>query len=500
MSTSAYLTPPPSIDWLMIAPVLVVVITGLVGLILEMFRPKGTNTAIVLTSLVGLVGAGVALAVQFGMPSGDTFGGMVRRDPAALAFQFLLIASAFLTILFSEPYLRQKRAPFGEFYPLLVWSTAGGMIMVATNSLLMLFIGLEVLSIALYVMAGIVRQESKSEESAIKYLLLGAFGSGFLLYGIAFIYGATGGLDLSGIARAWTGTAGMTQTLLFFGLGLMLVGLGFKAALVPFHQWTPDVYQGAPTNVTAFMASASKIAAIGALYRVLDACAVFQNQWMPLLFWVSILTMTVGNLVALRQTDVKRTLAYSSIANAGYVLVAILAHIQRPDVIGVGTTMVFLASYVLMTIGAFAVVSLTAHHGREGTRFADLHGLWKASPFSAGALVVFLASLIGVPPTAGFFAKLFIFQDALTADLMPLAIVLAVNSAISAYYYLGMAVACFVGESTEEAPRQFAPVTGGFKAAVVLCLVGVIGLTFVLTPAQSLMPAGTSAPVATRVP
>jgi len=483
----------------MLTPVIIVMLTGLVGLIVEMLWPKRTNNVIVVVTLVGLLAAGVSLALQFGMKSGDTFAGMVRRDPAALGFQLLLVMASFLTVLFSESYLRNKRAPFGEFYPLVVWSTAGGMIMVATNSLLMLFIGLEVLSIALYVMAGIVRQESKSEESAIKYFLLGAFGSGFLLYGIAFFYGGTGSLQLGAIGRAWASSAG-NHSLLLFGLGLMLVGLGFKAALAPFHQWTPDVYQGAPTNVTAFMASASKIAAIGALYRVLDACAIFQSLFLPLLFWVAILTMSVGNLVALRQTDVKRTLAYSSIANAGYILVAILAHLQRPDLIGVSTVIIFLASYALMTIGAFAVVSLTALDGREGTRLADLNGLWQSSPFAACALVVFLASLIGVPPTAGFFAKLFIFQDALTAGLLPLALVLAVNSAISVYYYLGIAVACFVGETREEGPHRFASVSAGLKATVVLCLLGVIGLTFVITPIQSVLPIAVEAPVATRMP
>jgi NADH-quinone oxidoreductase subunit N len=231
-----------------------------------------------------------------------------------------------------------------------------------------------------------------------------------------------------------------------FGIGMVLVGLGFKAALVPFHQWTPDVYQGAPTNVTGFMAAASKIAAFGALVRVLAAAAPVQEIWFPAMVGICILTMTVANLAALVQKDVKRVLGYSSIANAGYILVAVLAHFKAPDKVPLTTTLYYLMAYSLMTLGAFAVIGLAAKGGKEGSRFRDLHGLWNRAPFAVACLVVFVASLIGIPPSAGFVGKLLIFNDALAAGLPVLAIALAVNSVISVYYYLGIVQATFVSD------------------------------------------------------
>lgn len=473
---------PPSIDWLMTMPALLVAGAGIVALMVEMFWPRRSNSAIIFLCLIGLAVAGYFTAIQFGMPDGETFARMIVRDRLGLVLQLLLIGIAFISILFSDGYLREKRIPFGEFYPLLLWATSGGMVMIATKSLLIQFIGLEILSIALYVMAGMSRNEAKSEESAIKYFLLGAFASSFFLYGIAFVYGATGGLHLDLIAEAWRADDPSMRNLLLFGLGLILIGLSFKSAFVPFHQWTPDVYQGAPTNVTAFMAAGSKVAAIGALFRVLEASGVMQEFWMPALFWIAIFTMTLGNLVACTQRDVKRTLGYSSIANAGYLLVALLAHFKSPDKVGLQATIFYLVAYSLMTLGAFAVVSLSAKGGKEGTRFHDLAGLYRRAPVAAGLLVVFVASLIGIPPTAGFFGKYFIFLDALQADLAPLAIVLAVNSAISIYYYLGIVRAAFVAEDSPTRPAASGPVTFGNSLATAICAVGVLGISFVTAP------------------
>lgn len=468
----------------MIAPVVVVAMTGIIALCIEMARPKKNNDMIVLFSLLGLGLAGVAVVLQFNSGNyadGESFAGMVVRDRFSLVMQLLLVGSAFLSIMFSEGYLREKRIPFGEFYPMLLWSTVGAMVMVASRNMLMIFLGLEVLSIALYVMAGMSRKESKSEESALKYFLLGAFASGFLLYGIAFIYGATGSVHLDQIGVAWVGGDQQVRTLLLFGLGLILIGLSFKSSFVPFHMWTPDVYQGAPTNVTAFMAAGSKIAAIAALYRVATASGAMQEYWLPAMFWIAILTMTVGNLVALVQKDVKRVLGYSSIAHAGYILVAILAHVRAPDAIGTDTISYYLLSYSLMTIGAFAVVSLSARSGKEGTKFSEIAGLWKRAPLAAGALIVFMCSLIGIPGTAGFLGKLFIFQDALRADLAPLAIVLAVNSIISVYYYLGIGRAMFVSDDEGEAVQNL-KLNNGLRSACVVCMVGIFGAFFFYAP------------------
>lgn len=473
---------PPEIDWSIIAPTIIVAVTGILALFVEMLRPKQNNNLIVGVSLGGLIVAGASVVMQFGYGDGFTFNGMVVRDRFGLVVQLLLILSAGLSILFSEGYLREKRIPYGEFYPLLLWSTVGAMVMATTENLLLLFLGLEVLSIALYVMAGMARSETRSEESALKYFLLGSFASGFLLYGIAFLYGASGSLDIGTIGQRALAGDEATRPLFLFGLALILIGLGFKSSFVPFHQWTPDVYQGAPTNVAAFMAAGSKIGALAALWRVLDALAPLSQYWLPALFWIAILTMTVGNLLALVQKDVKRILGYSSIAHAGYVLVAILAHGKDPNV-GYGTTVFYLFSYTVMTIGAFAVVSLAARQGRESTTLDDMRGLYKKAPFAVGALIVFMASLIGIPGTAGFFGKLAIFQDALRTGLTPLAIVLALNSILSIAYYLAIGKAMFVDEDPEAGevtrPTRMNP---GLTAACVLCVAGIFAGFVFFTP------------------
>ncbi len=471
----------PTIDWSLIAPVLIVIMTGVVTLLIEMFRPKQNNNPIVIVSLIGLVLAAGALILQLDQPVAETFSGMVLRDQAGVLFQIPIVAVCALAFMFSEGYLRQKRIAFGEFYPLALWATAGAMVMVSTSSLLMIFIGLEVLSIALYCLAGMSRQEAKSEESAIKYFLLGSFASAFLLYGIAFMYGASGSVGLKEITKVLVSGNPTSTNLAIFGLGMILVGLGFKTALVPFHQWTPDVYQGAPTNVTALMAGVSKIAAFGALYRVLAATTSLIDIWFPLLFWVSIATMTVGNLVALAQKDVKRALGYSSIAHAGYILVALLAHFKRPDVISLSSTLFYLMAYVLATVGAFAVVSLTAKDGKEGTRYQDLNGLWKRAPFAAGSLMVFMASLMGMPPTPGFMGKFFIFGDAVQVGLLPLAIALAFNSIISGYYYWQIARSALVDD--DPALRtQTGPVNFGLSSTFYICVIGSFVLTLAVSP------------------
>jgi len=484
--------PLPSIDWSAILPIMIVIGTGILALLVEIVRPKQINNPIVTISLLGLVVAAIAIVNNFNTPDSETLAGMMVNDRFGNVMQLLLVLSCGLCIAFSENYLREKRIPFGEFYPLVLWSTSGAMLMATSRNLLVIFLGLEVLSIALYVMAGMSRSEEKSEESALKYFLLGAFASGFLLYGIAFLYGASGSLRIDGIAATWASAEPFARTLLVFGISLILVGLSFKSAFVPFHQWTPDVYQGAPTNVTAFMAAGSKIAAIATLYRVLDAAGVMADYWLPGMAVIAVLTMTVGNLIALMQKDVKRILGYSSIAHAGYILVAVLAHAKSVSnqgsvgLIGFGTTAYYLLAYAVMTIGAFAVISLSAKDGRERTTLDDLHGLYKRDPFAAGALVVFMASLIGVPPTAGFIGKLFIFSDALQAHLGWLAIILAVNSIISISYYLAIARAAFVADDAEERIVQANMGSGVFSAAGI-CAVAVFLISVLTGPLMNWM-------------
>lgn len=475
----------PAIDWLMVSPYLIVAVTGIFALIAELLRPKANNSALVAVSVSGLLLTLVSLGVQVGMPAARTVNGMVVRDQFAVLMMIVMVVATLLCMFFSDAYLRQKRIAFGEFYPLTLWSLTGGMVMVGTDNLLVQFVGLEILSIALYTLAGMSRSESKSEEAALKYFLLGALASAFFLYGTAYVFGASGTTSLAGLAKALGSEVPPIHSMGQFALALLLVGLGFKAALVPFHQWTPDVYQGAPTNVTAFMSVVSKVAAIGALSRVLIAAAPGIQDWYPALWWIAVATMTVGNLAALAQRDVKRVLAYSSISNAGYVLVAVLSHSVMPDKVSLGSVVFFLANYAVMTIGTFAVVSLTARSGHEGTRFSDVAGLWKRAPLAAASVVVFVSSLIGVPPTGGFFAKLSIFWDALQSGQTVLAIVLAVNSAVSLFYYLAIARACFVDD--EPAVRtEKAPMSPGLALTCVVCVVGVLGVTVFGRPVMNI--------------
>jgi NADH-quinone oxidoreductase subunit N len=485
--------PIPEVDIQAVAPIMIVIVTGILALLVEILRPKRNNNPIVAVSVIGLLTAAAALIIQFGNER-EAFAGMVLVDRFGSVMQLLVVFACLLCILFSEGYLRQKRIAFGEFYPLILWSSAGAMLMATSRNLLVIFLGLEVLSIALYVMAGMSRSEEKSEESAVKYFLLGAFASGFLLYGIAFMYGASGSLRIDDIALTWSTGNHQAQALLIFGLALILVGLCFKSAFVPFHQWTPDVYQGAPTNVTAFMAAGSKIAAIAALFRVLEASGGMIDYWLPALSVVAVLTMTVGNLVALLQKDVKRILGYSSIAHAGYILVAILAHTRSVSAsgiygaIGSATTTYYLLSYSVMTIGAFAVISLVAKSGKERTSLDDLHGLYRRNPIAAGLLVIFMASLIGIPPTSGFIGKLLIFNDALQAKLGWLAIILAINSVISIAYYLAIARAAFVAEDgADQAEARQSRMGSGVLTTTAICAISVFAVAFMTSPLMTWM-------------
>lgn len=467
----------PQIEWSVLMPTIAVFVTGIVALLVEMVRPKQNNNLIVGVSLAGLVVAFVSLFNQLGLEPTTTMAGMVMRDQFAVLAQMTMVGATAVSFIFSEGYLRQKRIAFGEFYPLATWATAGGMIMVSTDNLLMLFIGLEVLSIALYCLAGMSRDEARSEESALKYFLLGAFASAVLLFGIAFAFGGSGsiGMDAFGIAMQ-TGNPSL-KPLAVFGLVMVLIGLGFKAGLVPFHQWTPDVYQGAPTNVTAYMAAVSKIAAFGALYRILAHSVDLKMYWFDLMVVLAILTMTVGNLFALVQKDVKRALGFSSVAHAGYILVGLLAYLNRPDINSMGPVVYYFVTYSLMTVGAFAVVTLTARDGKDGSRTSDLNGLWHRAPLAALSLVVFMVSLIGIPPTGGFFGKYQIFQAALSADLAPLAIALAINSVISTYYYWQIIRAAFV-EDESVWTRKLAPMNLGLSIACVTCVIGLFWVVF----------------------
>lgn len=493
---------PAPVYWEPLLPMLAVFGAGVLAMTSEIIWPKRTNNVIVLICLLGLaVGGGLIIldwssglfhrepmeffGLKFGDGSDAFSGGLFIHDRFGQVVQLLLIAVTFLTVLFSEGYLRERKIPFGEYYPLILWSAVGGMIMVTTRDLIIFFLGLETLSIALYVLAGLNSSEKRSQESALKYFLLGAFASSFLLFGIALIYGATGTTHVSGI-EMFMAKQPLDPTLikvLFGGIALSLIGFAFKAALVPFHMWTPDVYQGAPTSVTAFMAAGSKVAAFCALVRFLGSAnhPDLSSVWLPALAVLAVLTMTVGNLIALAQRDAKRMLGYSSIAQAGYLLVAVIAWSAHPELIGTNTVVFYLAAYSLMTVGAFAVLSLTAQNGHEGTQLEDYYGLWKRAPFAAAAMIVFLASLAGVPPTGGFVGKFLIFRDAIEADYTWLAIVLGVNSVISAFYYLRLVMAVCVKEP-ELRETKFSKQNPGLFSTTAICMVAVLAMGILAGP------------------
>ncbi|MFN7171324.1 MAG: NADH-quinone oxidoreductase subunit N [Fimbriimonadaceae bacterium] len=475
--------PNPTIDWVSISPVIALVVTGMLGLLIEMIRPKKAHNAIIGVTLAGIVAAGALLVLQVPMPNMTSFGGMVLRDTFGVFAQLLVLLATFLTVLFSEQYFRDKHIPFGEFYPMLVWCAVGGLIMCSTNNLLMLFIGIEVLSISLYVLAGLSKKEQKSEESALKYFLLGAFSSAFLLFGVALTYGATGTLELETVARAWVLGDATQASLLIFGAAMLIMGLAFKVALVPFHQWTPDVYQGAPTNISAFMSAGTKIASFAALWRVLEAFAPLSEFWLPALTVIAVLSMVVGNVVACLQKDVKRVLGYSSIGHAGYILVAVIAYFQNPLGGSGQIVLYYLAVYTLATVGAFAVISLAASKGQEDTSLANLNGLYKRSPFAAVALLIFMASLTGIPPTAGFFAKLLVFMDAINSGLIMLSVVLALTSAVSVYFYMGIAYAAFKDPEPEQKSVSHVGKMGiGLVTTCALCVIGIFGAILLQAP------------------
>jgi NADH-quinone oxidoreductase subunit N len=374
---------------------------------------------------------------------------MLIVDGFATFFRVLVIAVGLLTVLSSSQYLRREHAASAEYYALLLFSVTGQCVMATANELIMIFIGLEISSIATYVLAGYLRDDKRNNEAALKYFLLGSFATAFLLYGIAWIYGTTGSTNLLEV-RNFLISSGSGRNLILTGTAaaLMFVGFAFKVSAAPFQIWAPDVYQGAPAPVTLFMSAGPKAAAFAVFLRVfMTAFGPITSRWEPFVWSSALLTMVIGNFAALTQTNVKRMLAYSSIAHAGYVMVAITAHNQ----IGVAAVMFYLAAYALMNIGAFAVITDFSRQGEKFVNIDDLAGLGWKQPVTAALFSIFLLSLIGVPLTGGFFGKFYIFKAALDADLVWLAVLGLLNSAVAAYYYLRIMVVMYMhepGEST----------------------------------------------------
>ncbi len=401
---------------------------------------------------LALIGIALAAAASLfaGAAPGLAFRKMLVVDSFTTFFRLLTLGIGALTILTASPFLRRLKAEGGEFYSLLLLSLIGQSLMAASNELMMVFLGLEISSIASYILAGYLRDNKQSNEAALKYFLLGSFATAFLLYGVAWTFGMTGTTNLQEIA-AILGNPDIAPNLMFTGAAaaLVLAGLCFKISAVPFQIWAPDVYQGSPSPVAAFLSAAPKAAAFATLLRVFfTAYDPLADRWLPLLSAVALLTMVVGNFAALWQTDVKRILGYSSIANAGYILVAVAAHSS----LGISAVLFYLAVYSIMNFGAFAVVSL-----RDETSLSDFEGLAERNPGLAALMTVFMASLIGLPLTAGFFGKFYLFKSAIDAELYWLAALGLLSSAVAAFYYLRVIVAMYMRPSPEGATPLAVP-------------------------------------------
>ncbi len=463
----------PDINYLAIAPEICVAVTGLVVMLYDAFAPKeSTRRETGYIALAGLAAAFAAVVVHWGGPAKTSFSGMLVTDPLRLFFAGIFLVVASISVLLAMHMLEDERLPCGEYITLLLFGTVGMLLMAGANDLALLFLGLETLSIATYSLAGFRRWDIRSNESALKYFILGSFSTGFLLYGIALTYGATRSTNLDRIQSAIAGGQLTSEPLLAIGLALMLVGLCFKVAAAPFHVWTPDVYQGAPTPVTAFMSAGPKAAAFAAFLRIFvftvpEGNVVLHATWTNTVTVVAILSMVVGNVIAIAQTDIKRMLAYSSIAHAGYAMIGVLAGDW-------GSVGFYMLTYAVMNLGAFAVVGVLARSGDERTAIEDYAGIGFRSLGLSLLLAVFLLSLAGIPLTAGFMGKLVIFKMGWQAGYRDLVIVAVLNSAVSLYYYLRPIVVMFFTERKGDyvSPR----VPGTVTAALVLTLAGVVYL------------------------
>ena len=425
-----------------ILPELLVMTAGCLVLVLDPVLSASRKEWLAYLSL-GTLGAAFVAAYWFmGTPTQSIFSGLYTLDDYGTFWKLLLISVSALIVLLAKANLREEQIDIPEFYAFILLSLAGMMVMVAATDLLVIYLGIELMSISLYVMAGFKRFERRSMEAAAKYFILGSLSSGILLYGISLLYGRTGSTTLGAI-KAGIATLPAADPILLLAMTLLVVGFGFKVSAVPFHMWTPDVYEGAPTAVTAYLAVASKAASFGAFVRVfMEALGGLKTNWQLLLVAICIATLILGNVVAIVQSNIKRMLAYSSIAHAGYALIGLVV----ADVAGTAGVLLYLALYAFMTLGAFAVVSMLRKGGLEGDEISDFTGLAKRNKWAALLMLLFMVSLTGIPPTAGFIAKFYIFMAAVNAHMTWLAVLAVIFAAVSAYFYLHVIMVMYMRE------------------------------------------------------
>lgn len=476
----------PNTDISAVLPEMILAVAGTIVMLYDSFAPKQRYITGAI-SLIGLVLAAIFLYAMWGNSAqANAWGGMIANDGLRISFSFVALFVTAITILISSVWTERENVPVGEYHSLLMFATVGMLFMASGNDLVIIFLGLETLSIATYVMAGLRKGDLRSNESAMKYFILGSFATGFLLYGMALIYGATGSTNITEIGLKIANPN--FPALLLIGGAMLVIGFGFKIAAVPFHIWTPDVYEGAPTPITAFMAAGVKSAAFASFMRVfvlgfplianVQAAAILHETWITALTVMAILTMTLGNFAAIVQNNVKRMLAYSSIAHAGYALVGFIGAgmattIEKRDA-AIASVAFYMLTYAITNLGAFAIVALLAQKNDRRTEFEDYNGIGFKSPVLAFSLSLFMLSLLGLPLTAGFMGKVLVFRPALEAGsslLTILVVVAVVNTAISAYYYLRLIVVMFFRERTTE---WFEPrISTALAAVLVITILGV---------------------------
>ncbi|MFN2453783.1 MAG: NADH-quinone oxidoreductase subunit N [Pyrinomonadaceae bacterium] len=489
------------INFRLIMPEIIVALAGVIVMLLDAFVRPNQRWITGGLSLAGLAAGAIACISMWAATSSDAnistaFNGMIVLDKMRLSFSLIFLLVSALTVLISMVWIEGEQLPAGEFHSLLMFATSGMLLMASGNDLVIIFLGLEILSIATYVMAGFRRADLRSNESSLKYFILGSFSSAFLLYGIALIYGATstatglaGTTNITLIAERLTSNVAQYPPLLFAGTAMLLVGFGFKVATAPFHVWTPDVYEGAPTPVTAFMAAGPKAAGFASFLRVFvfafpfvaasaSAAGLVHDAWVQMLVVLAILTMTVGNVAAIVQSNVKRMLAYSSIAHAGYALVGFVAAgasadaAQRNDALA--AVAFYMLTYAVMNLGAFAIVTILARVNDRRTEIEDYNGIGFRAPVLAFALSLFLLSLLGMPLTAGFMGKIMVFRAALNQGYYGLVVIGVLNSAVSVYYYLRLIVVMFFRERTSEWRAPLVPAS--IAAVLLITVLGVFYL------------------------
>jgi NADH-quinone oxidoreductase subunit N len=463
--------PTPTLVFQPILPELLLAGGAIVGMLYEAFARRSSRAIHLAIAFVGLIGAAAA-AIRLWDWTGDrtVLGGAVAADRFAVVATVVLVAAAAFGCLFYAHGAGRADAMWrGEFFPLVLFATTGMVLMAAANDLIVVFLALEILSLALYVLTGLGGR--RGGEAAMKYFLLGAFSSAFFLYGVAMAYGATSSTKIPDVVSALAGQTG-SQAIALLAMGFLAIGFGFKVSAAPFHMWTPDVYQGAPTPVVAYMSAATKVAAFFALVRVFDvALQPLTTSWTPVIYAISLLSAIVGSVLAVAQRDVKRMLAYSSVAHAGFILAALTS----PDVIGIRAAMFYLIAYTVMTVGAFGLTALVAVRTHDPDSYESYDGLAQRSPGLAALLTIFLLSLAGIPPTVGFIAKVTVFGAAIRAGNWPLALVCMLASVIAAYAYLRVVVRMYfrrpAGEIEDD--RGLVPVMSGVILAAAVIVLGV---------------------------